>query len=237
MRFVDAFSEAFMSAAQVDFTRKISYAEEWLDRAKKEFSDGSTITAANHLILAIAEMETLKRTIFGETPVLREVKQKNRVRRIDIRPLIAAALFLIAAGIFAISSQRDSAQNYLQPAISDSNNSTIIGNLDKREVSLPPIFENIEIPGLGINESPSADIAREVPTVTEKPSRPKSRHPRRELTIADVTKPTVASSTPETPAIADAKPSWDFQPVTGEFDAKEISLDTILAARESHNEK
>ena len=226
-------------SAELEFTNKIRYAEEWLNKAKKEFSDGSTITAASHIILAIAEMETLKRALFSNEPAISEVKPVKRSRRIDLRPIIAAALFLIAAGIFAFSSSKALPKPDIQPVINDTHFNTIIGNLDNQEAFTSPVPESFTIPDIS-QTGPAMTAPASASNIAKKTS---GYHSKQTGRIASVSKgsnsdkPATLSETIP-PAITNfTPPAWNLASAASELNPKLISLETIIAARESLNEK
>ena len=226
-------------SAELEFTSKIRYAEEWLNKAKKDFSDGSTTTAASHIILAIAEMETLKRVLFSNEPAIKEMQPVMHSRRIDLRPFIAAALFLIAAGIFAFASHKEYPNTYTQPVMGDSHFEAFIGNLNNKESSSNPILGNLTIPNIADTGS-SVTVPDVASNVIKKTTGNHSKQIRKNgsaLNYSGSEKTEPASAT-TSPVIADfTPPVWNAAVIKSELDPKVISLETIIAARESLNEK
>jgi hypothetical protein len=226
-------------SAELEFTNKIRYAEEWLNKAKKEFSDGSTTTAASHLILAIAEMETLKRSLFNDEPVILSNQPVRRVRRIDIRPFIAAALFLIALGIFSFSSNKESSNTYMQPVMSDSHFNSLIGSLDSKASALTPELQNLAIPEI-INNQLQGIVADPNTNVPQKSTASYSKHSRKSkssFTKIDSHKMTPPVEAPSYGITNITPGSWSIDPAKSDLNPKMISLETIIAAKESLNEK
>lgn len=116
---VCAFVETGMKTSGMDYVKKIQFAEEWLKRAKLEFEQGSSIQAGSHILLAIAEIETVKRNIFGEDPLPVRPVIKSKAR-LDLRPAFAFLLFISALMIMTFAL-KPSNHSITSP-------STVIGN-------------------------------------------------------------------------------------------------------------
>lgn len=233
-----------MSYSEMDYTKKISFAEEWLKRAKREFEQGSSVTAGSHIILAIAEMETLKQTIFSDSAPVQKTSRGRFTSWTAFRPLFAIALLAIALGIFSytLRGMNDSPVNE-QAAIE-----TRFDSISETLVAREDLFSsNNIVPGIVEIEDTAAPVeSQDVAVVNNEPI-PDAKPVAAIMPKASSTgiKPKVKSVKPavveEKPAVMeenDNPPAWLF-PARDESELlmEAIQLEAIIAARESLNEQ
>lgn len=228
-----------MTSITNDYTRKIQFAESWLKKAKEEFEQGSELTASSHVILAIAEMEALKRSLFTESDPLHLPNRNRRYIKFDIRPIIALSLLVLALGIFNYAFRNDVTPltdgnlNY----VASFENST--GTQGSSLVSRHPAFESmIEKLDLIINTSskPTVDTVVDNQPAEDNPStvnKPRLRT-RNSSSVKAGKLPAVVSD-PVVPSRSEAKVANVVHDTVFNFIPEEIQLETIIAARESLN--
>ena len=232
-----------MSYSEKDYSKKISFAEDWLKKAKRELEQGSSITAGSHIILAIAEMETLKRSLFPDSAPMQKAKKASNNSWVAFRPIFAIVLLVIALGLFSFTMR----------GLNDSpaNNKAAMENRSESLVAREGLYESIieqKIqPAVIASESDATPegTLQTVPTdnapnTVRKPET--TFHPKPKSTgnksNAESIKPVTEE---EKSVVAEEKsnpPVW-LQPKDDEPELlmKEIQLETIIAARESLNEE
>lgn len=226
-----------MSTKDNDLSKKIEYAEQWLQKAKIELATGSTVSAASHVILAIAEMETLKNAIFGIEKSTHNMTQPiKRARRFDIRPLLAAAMFLIALSIFTFAPRNETSLPIPDVSTDTVRFETLIGSLSERNSSIYPPSAQIELPSIFETEpSDENPISPKIykPSATKTTISKKNKSDRSVKSESHYSIGVKEEISPSSIAI----PSRDYTPVSAELDTTAISLEAILVARESLNSK
>ncbi|MCD6218721.1 hypothetical protein J7L05_12820 [bacterium] len=233
-----------MSYSEMDYTKKISFAEEWLKRAKREFEQGSSVTAGSHIILAIAEMETLKRTIFPDSAPIQKTSSGRFHSLTALRPIFAIALLAIALGIFSYTLRGMNDAPVNEQAALETRLDSISGTLVARE----DLFRsNNIIPGINEVEDTATPVeSQDVAVVNNEPIpvvkpvtaiMPKAPSTGIKPKVKSV-KPAVVEDKPLVMEENSNPPSWLFQARDeSELLMEAIQLEAIIAARESLNEK
>ncbi len=233
-----------MSYSEMDYTKKISFAEEWLKRAKRELEQGSSVTAGSHIILAIAEMETLKRTIFPDSAPIQKTRSGRFHSWTALRPLFAIAFLAIALGIFSytLRGMNDAPVNE-QAALEtrfDSISETLVAREDLFSSNniIPGIIE-IEDTAAPVESQDVVEVNNE-PVPDAKPVTaimPKASSARVKPKVKSV-QPAVVEEKPVVMEENNNPPAWLF-PARDESELlmEAIQLEAIIAARESLNEK
>jgi hypothetical protein len=232
-----------MSYSEMDYTKKISFAEEWLKRAKREFEKGSSVTAGSHIILAIAEMETLKRTIFPDSAPIQKTRSGRFHSWTALRPIFAIALLAVALGIFSytLRGMNDAPVNE-QAALEtrlDSISETLVAREDLFSSNIIPGISEIEDTPATV-ESPDVVAMNNEPIPAAKPVAaimPKASSAGIKPKVKSV-KPAVVEDKPVVIEENSNPPAWLF-PARDESELlmEAIQLEAIIAARESLNEK
>ena len=222
-----------MSARDIDFGRKIEYAEQWLNKAKTELSSGSSVQAASHVILAIAEMETLKNAIFGVEHKPIELPKQGRRFRFDYRPILAAAMFLLALSIFTYSPHYELPNPLPNITVSDSHLDTILSDLSERKIPSWLSMPEISMPVLSEKSKSNETYAKS----SESASMSKNRQGGSKRKSASVKQPKPETDVVDSVGIkmVDSSLAVEKIPTSSELDPDRISLDVILAAKESLN--
>ena len=229
-----------MTSITNDYTRKIQFAESWLQKAKVEFEQGSELTASSHVILAIAEMEALKNSLFSEPNPVQLPDRKQRYVKFDIRPIFALALLALALGIFSYSYNSENNQVTDQNLNYVASSEISTGVESPSLISQQPAFESvIEKLDLMINNNavPSLDsVADNQPAADINPthvSKPGSRA--RSISSVKTGKSPAVITDPVMPSRNDIKVANAVHDVVFDFIPEEMQLETIIAARESLN--
>ena len=228
----------------MDYTKKISFAEEWLKRAKRELEQGSSVTAGSHIILAIAEMETLKRTIFPDSAPIQKTSRGRFHSWTALRPLFAIALLAIALGIFSYTLRgMNGAAVKEQAAIEtrlDSISETLVAREDLFSSNniIPGIVEDTATP-IDVESQDVVEGDNEA-TTSAKPVTaimPKASSAGIKPKVKSV-KPAVVEEKPVVMEENNNPPAW-LLPARdkSELLMEAIQLEAIIAARESLNEK
>jgi len=229
-----------MYRKEIDFEKKIEYAEQWLSKAKTELSSGSSVDAASHVILAIAEMETLKNAIFGVQRTPLKIAPPKRAFRIDFRPILAVAMFLLALSIFTYAPRYETSLPVSDKAMDSSRFETMIGGLSERQIIPAPLIPEMVIASLNEKENVGGSGTDSIKSRSTLKSRAiksesnKSGNNKSETVNGNSESSGVSKETGSVPSSV-STPSWDFVPVSSELDPNAISLEAIMAARESLN--
>jgi hypothetical protein len=229
-----------MTSITNDYTRKIQFAESWLQKAKEEFEQGSELTASSHVILAIAEMEALKRSLFADPNPLPLPDRNRRYIKFDIRPIIALTLLAIALGIFSYSYNSENNQvtdknlNYM--ASSEVSENDVDSSQLSHQPAIEPLIEKLNLL-ISRNSAPVLDsVSDNQPAAVENPS-PVSKPRSRTTGISSVKtgKSPAVITDPVMPSRNDTKVASAVHDVVFDFIPEEMQLETIIAARESLN--
>jgi len=228
-----------MYQKEIDFEKKIEYAEQWLSKAKTELSSGSSVDAASHVILAIAEMETLKNAIFGVQRVPLKIAPPKRAFRIDFRPILAVAMFLLALSIFTYAPRYETSLPVSDKAMDNGRFETMIGGLSERQIIPAPLIPEMVIASLNEKENvgvSGTDSVKSRSTLKSRAIKSESNKSgnKSETVNGNSESSGVSKETGSVPSSV-STPSWDFIPVSSELDPNAISLEAIMAARESLN--
>jgi hypothetical protein len=180
--YIRGYLEVAMTSITNDYTRKIQFAESWLKKAREEFEQGSELTASSHVILAIAEMESLKHSLFPEPIPMQLPDRKQRFVRFDIRPVLAFALLALALGIFSYSYNTennlvtDKNLNYI--ASSEISSSPESPSLISPQPALESVIDKLDLL-INTNSAPSLNsVVDNQPTTVGNPkpvNKPRSR--------------------------------------------------------------
>lgn len=228
-----------MTSITNDYTRKIQFAESWLKKAREEFEQGRELTASSHVILAIAEMEALKRSLFTESDPLQLPSPKRRYMKFDIRPIIALSLLVLALGIFNYAFRNDTTpltdRNLNYMASLKNPTSSENSNLVTRHPAFESMIEKLDLI-INTNNTPTVDSVMDDQPAEDNPpivSKPRLRTGNSSPVKAGKL-PAVVSD-PVVPSRNEAKVAKVVHDAVFNFIPEEIQLETIIAARESLN--
>lgn len=226
-----------MDYPELDFSKKISYVEDWLKKAQVEFDQGSSIKAGNNIILAIAEMENLKRTIF-QPPAPMQLPQNLKSNGwVHWRPVFALTLLALAVGLFSYTMQSAHNSTVNIPIVSESHEESISERLMAKELSLAGMIEpeipapNIEAMNSEIIENTNVPVVK--PVVASKPKPEKKVAPRKSNPVKS---PVKIPTKIEKPSVAEVKPPFPAASLPDAAESKlvldSIQFDTIIAAKQ-----
>ena len=229
-----------MDYTELDFSKKISYVEDWLKKAQVEFDQGSSVRAGNNIILAIAEMENLKRTIFQPPAPLQLPRKPKSNGWVNWRPVFALTLLAIAVGLFSYTLQNTHDPIVNIPIASESHDESISERLMAKEHSIAAIIEpevpvpNIETVNSGLNENTADPVAK--PVESSKPKPEKKVTSRKSNPVKS---PVKIPAKAEIPTVVDVNKPYSAAslPVAAESDLVLYSIlsETIIAAKQSLN--
>lgn len=227
-----------MNHSETDFSKKIRYAEDWLQKAKREINKGSSVTAGNHIILAIAEMENLKRTIFQLSEPIQLPKRQKSYSWLGWRPFFALTLLVFAFGLFSYTLSNMSNSPITSTFATDSHMESISEQfMNKDRLLASKIEPEIKIPIMEtVNVEPDVVPSPQVAELPKTPaaSSKKRTTPRRS---SPDNSPAIIPVIAETPSVIEEQPLFSdvSLPVVDESDLvlEAIQLETIIAARES----